>query len=398
MIRRALTPHLLAAARELPVVTLTGPRQSGKTTLCRGTFPDKPYVNLERLDDREIAISDPRGFLGSFPDGAIIDEVQHVPELLSYIQADVDEDDRPGRFILTGSQQLNLNAAISQTLAGRTAILHLLPLSLEERKLSDLPVDDLWLDVFRGGYPRIYDRNIDPVRWYADYLTTYVERDVQQLRDIGDLRSFREFMRLAAGRSSQEIVMSTLAGDVGVSHPTIKAWLGVLEASFLATTLPGWARSIRKQVVKAPKLHLLDTGVICSLLGIHEPNQLKTHPLRGSIFESWVVSEVLKAFFNAGRAVTLKHFRETRGLEIDLLVERGLRISLIECKSGATTHPSFLQPLREAKALLLGKLPGTEIDSALVYGGTESRDLSDAVVCAWSDVPSLTSSLTATSR
>lgn len=386
MIQRELQQHLAAAATKLPVVTLTGPRQSGKTTLCRTTFPEMSYVNLERIDTRQFALEDPRGFLNNYRDGAIIDEVQHAPDLLSYIQIEVDEDDRPGRFILTGSQQLPLNAAISQTLAGRTSILHLLPFSLDERRQSDFASDDLWVDIFRGSYPRVYDKEIDPERWYADYLTTYVERDVHQLRDIGDLRSFRDFLRLAAGRSGQEVSLSTLAGDVGVSHPTIKSWLGVLEASFLIITAPGWTRNLRKQIVKSPKLHFLDTGVLCSLLGIREADQLRHHPLRGSIFESWVATEILKAFMHSGRRIDLKHLRVSRGLEVDLVIEDGLRLGLVECKSGATMQRGFLEPLRKARSLIHEAAPETTVDLSLVYGGDEDQLTGDVEACGWRNV------------
>lgn len=395
MIVRDLTPELERAATQLPVVTLTGPRQSGKTTLCRTTFPEKPYVNLERIDVRELAQEDPRGFLTGHPDGAIIDEIQHVPDLLSYIQADVDEDPRPGKFVLTGSQQLPLQAAITQTLAGRTAILHLLPFSLEERRRTEFAADELWVDIFRGAYPRVYDHQMDPERWYADYITTYVERDVHQLKDIGDLRAFRDFMRLAAGRTAQEIVLSTLAGDVGISHPTVKSWLGLLEASFLVVTAPGWHRNIRKQVVKSPKLHFLDTGMLCNLLGVRDPDQLRTHPLRGSIFESWVAGEILKAFYHAGRRIDLKHFRESRGLEVDIVIETGLKMHLTECKSGATIQRSFLEPLKKARSLMRERFPDMEIDVGLVYGGEESYRLGEIRISGWRDAGILAKAIVA---
>jgi uncharacterized protein len=389
MIERDLARELVRAATQLPVVTLTGPRQSGKTTLCRMTFPEKAYVNLERLDSRQLAQDDPRGFLANYPDGAIVDEVQHAPDLLSYLQADVDEDPTPGRFILTGSQQLPLNAAISQTLAGRTAILHLLPFSIGERRKTDFASDDLWEDIFRGSYPRVYDRQIEPERWYGDYLATYVERDVHQLKDIGDLRTFRDFMRLAAGRTAQEVVLSTLAGDVGITHPTVKSWLGVLEACFLILTAPGWHRSIRKQVVKSPKIHFLDTGLVCSLLGISDPDQLRTHPLRGAIFESWVAGEIVKAFFHSGRRVDLKHFRESRGLEFDIVVEKGLVMHLVECKSGATMQPVFTEALKKTRMLFGERLQDVATTLALVYGGEESFMRSEVGVYGWRDVSEL---------
>lgn len=381
--------ELLSAAVRMPVVTVTGPRQSGKTTLCRAAFPHKPYVNLEPLDTREHVRSDPRGFLREHPDGAILDEIQNVPELLSYLQAEVDEDDRSGRFILTGSQQLQASQAISQTLAGRTAILHLLPFSLEERRRSETWQRDLWLDVFRGGYPRIYDRDLAPDRWYADYVTTYVERDVRQVREIGDLRAFRTFLSLAAGRTAQEVNLASLGSDAGVSHNTARAWLSVLEASFLAISVPAWHRNVRKQTVKAPKLHFLDTGLACNILGIRDPDHLRVHPLRGALFESWVASEIVKELVHRGtNRPDVRHYRESRGVEIDIVVERNAVLHLIECKSGATVHPSFTDPL-----LKLIESAGGEAMSfapSIVYGGDETFPRRRVPLYAWSEIGALT--------
>ncbi len=379
--------RLKDAAKQLPVVTLTGPRQSGKTTLCRTAFPRKAYVNLEPLDTRDLARSDPRGFLAEHAAGVILDEIQNVPELLSYIQADVDEDPTPGRFILTGSQQLLANEAISQTLAGRTAILHLLPFSLDERRRSGDWQEDLWLDVFRGGDPRVYDRHLDPVRWYADYITTYVERDVRQVKEIGDLRAFRTFITLAAGRTSQEVNLSSLGGDASVSYNTARAWLSVLEASFITIMAPAWHRNVRKQIVKAPKLHFIDTGVACSLLGIRDPDQLRSHPLRGALFESWVAGEILKALLNRERQPDLKHYRESRGIEIDIVVQQAGTLHLVECKSGATVHPSFFEPLSTMQGLMGGA--SLQSAAALVYGGQESHTRRTIPVYAWSDIERL---------
>jgi len=389
MIHRVLTARLKETAAQLPVVTLTGPRQSGKTTLCRAAFPGKKYVNLEPLDTRDFALSDPRGFLAEYSDGVILDEIQNVPELLSYIQADVDEDPSPGRFILTGSQQPAANRAIGQTLAGRTAILHLLPFSLDERRQSEDWLEDLWVDVFRGAYPRVYDRHLDPVRWYADYITTYVERDVRQVKEIGDLRAFRTFITLAAGRTAQEVNLSSLGGDAGVSHNTARAWLGLLEASFITTLLPAWHRNVRKQIIKAPKLHFIDTGVACSLLGIRDPDQLRSHPLRGALFESWVAGEILKGLVHRGRQPDLKHYRESRGMEIDLVLQQAGALHLVECKSSATTHPSFFEPLQAIRDLIGAASPETAVTSALVYGGKESYPRRTIPVYSWSDIEKL---------
>lgn len=390
MIPREIMTEVVSAAAQMPVVTVTGPRQSGKTTLCRAAFPDKPYVNLEPLDSRELVRSDPRGFLAGHPEGAILDEIQNVPELLSYIQAEVDDDARPGRFILTGSQHLPVSQSLSQTLAGRTAILHLLPFSLEERKQSGIWERDLWLDVFRGGYPRIYDRELDPARWYADYVTTYVERDVRQVKEIGDLRTFRTFLSLAAGRTAQEINLSSLGNDAGISHNTARAWLSVLEASFITMSVPAWHRNVRKQIVKAPKLYFLDTGLACNILGIRDPDHLRVHPLRGALFESWVASEIVKSFVHGGTSrPDVRHYRESRGLEIDLVVERSGVLHLIECKSGATIHPSFADPLLQFVESDGGK-PSSSLAPAIVYGGGETLPRRRVPLYGWSDIGRLT--------
>ncbi|HUP45950.1 MAG TPA: ATP-binding protein [Thermoanaerobaculia bacterium] len=387
MIPRTMSVELESAAKQLPVVTLTGPRQSGKTTLCRAAFPRKPYVNLEPLDNRELVRSDPRGFLSDYPDGAILDEIQNVPELLSYIQADVDENPAPGRFILTGSQQLAANEAVSQTLAGRTTILHLLPFSLEERRRSRRWTADLWVDMFHGGYPRVYDQSLDPVRWYGDYVTTYIERDVRQVREIGDLRTFRTFVMLAAGRTAQEINLSSLGNDAGVSHNTARSWLSILEASYITISAAAWHRNIRKQIVKAPKLHFLDSGVACSVLGIRDPDHLKVHPLRGAIFESWVAGEIVKGLAHRGRRYDLMHYRESRGVEIDIVVEQRGSMHVIECKSGATIHPSFLDPLLRIQEDM--RDAPSAVEPALVYGGSETHLRRRVALYSWSEVSQL---------
>lgn len=366
MIARDLAAPLRVAFARYPIVTLTGPRQSGKTTLCRALFPDLPYRSLEPLDTRDWAQRDPRGFLSAHPDGAIVDEIQRVPSLASYLQEVVDADPTPGRWILTGSQHLGISEAVSQSLAGRTAVLHLLPPSLAElRRFTPDPVQDVWTTVWTGAYPRIHDRGVPADRWLADYVATYVERDVRQVVRVGDLSAFSTFLRLCAGRTAQELNLSALGSDAGVSHNTARSWLSVLEAGFLVTRLPAWHRNVRKQAVKAPKLHFLDSGLVCHLLGIRHPADLVTHPLRGAIFESWVVSERLRARTHAGRTPSLWHLRETRGIEIDLL-EYGSPRRAIEVKSGATVVSDHATHLRA----LLADDP--TIDPWLVHAGEAS--------------------------
>jgi len=383
-VRRDLQAVLVRVARKYPVVTLTGPRQSGKTTLCRRVFRDKPYVNLERLDDRAYAATDPRGFLADHPDGAVLDEVQHTPDLLSYLQAEVDETPRPGRWILTGSEHFGLANAIAQTLAGRTAVLHLLPLAHDElRRFSD-PPKDLFATLVMGAHPRIHDQGLPSDRWLGDYVQTYLQRDVRNLRAVGDLEAFTLFMRLLAGRTAQELNLSAVGADAGITHNTARSWLSVLEASFLVFRVPAWARNIRKRLVKTPKIHWMDTGLVCHLLGIRSAAQLKPHPLRGPIFESWVASEVYKAHTNRGVSPRLSHLRETRGVEVDLLVDGGSELRGVECKSGATVASDALDGLGRLDAAL-GTMQAVG-RGVLVYGGEARQRRSTADVVPWHDL------------
>ena len=386
MIPRNLEPKLRELAGYYPVVVVTGPRQSGKTTLCQATFPDRPYVSMEALDMREFARGDPRGFLAQYVDGAIFDEIQHVPELLNYLQGEVDARPEPGRFVLTGSQHFGLSQSISQSLAGRCGILVLLPPSLEELRAFPTAPVDLYAVLWQGAYPRIYDRDIPAHQWLADYTATYVQRDVRQVINIGDLQAFTGFLKLCAGRTAQEINLSALGGDAGVSHNTARAWLCVLETSYLVHRLPAWHLNIRKQVVKAPKLHFLDSGLACYLLGIREPEQLRLHPLRGAIFESWVIAEIYKTHVHRGMQPGLFHYRETRGLEIDLLIERGERLEAIEIKSGATVSPDYFKNLRHFPARLGDAGESRRIDNYVVYGGDESQQRSYAHLLSWRKV------------
>ncbi|MEX2466260.1 MAG: ATP-binding protein [Gemmatimonadota bacterium] len=380
-----LEPALLEAAAQAPAVAVTGPRQSGKTTLCRGVFPDHAYVSLEPLDNRDFAAKDPRGFLRQYPGPVVLDEVQRTPELFSYLQEAIDEDPAPGRYILTGSQHFGLSEAISESLAGRIALLHLLPPSLDEL-LHFGPLEDVWRVVWAGAYPRIHHRGLPADQWLADYLATYVQRDVRQVLHVTDLDAFTTFLRLAAGRTAQELNLSALGADAGVTHNTARSWISVLEASFLVFKLPPWVRNLRKRVVKAPKLHFVDSGLVCSLLGIRAPDQLATHPLRGPIFESWVASEVLKARLHRRRPRDLFHLRETRGAEIDLLVEGTRHIIGVEVKSGATITPEFLQGLRGLPDLTRHGGGGRSAVARLVYAGDIAQERTGVHVLPWSDV------------
>jgi hypothetical protein len=386
VIRRNLAKVLLAASRQYPVVTVTGPRQSGKTTLCRATFPSKPYISLEALDMRDYATRDPRGLLAEHAKGAVIDEVQRAPELLSYLQAEVDERPAAGRFILTGSHHLGLSAAVSQSLAGRTAVLHLLPPSLDElQRFPDAP-KTLWETMYAGSYPRIHDRHIAASRWLADYVATYVERDVRDVLRVTELSTFATFLKLCAARTGQEINLSALGSDAGVTHNTARAWLSVLEASFLCFRLPAWHVNVTKQAVKAGKLHFFDAGLACHLLGISDPEQIRHHPLRGALFESWVASEVYKARVHRGLEPRLFHYRDARRLEVDLLVDLGVEALLVEAKSSETLASDFFDSLVALSGLLAERKLRSR--SFLIFAGATGQARTQTEVLPWNRIAS----------
>ncbi len=382
MIERDLTPHLRQAARQFPAVTLTGPRQSGKSTLCRQLFAELPYANLEAPDTRAFATDDPRAFLAQFPDGAVIDEVQRVPALPSYLQGILDEDPRAGRWILTGSQNLSLLESVSQSLAGRSAVLHLLPLARSEVVRFEHHPESLDETILSGGYPRIFDKELDPSDWLSAYVATYVERDVRTISNVGDLTVFQRFVELCAGRTAQLLNYSSLASDCGITQPTAKAWLSVLETSFLAFRLPAFHSNQRKRLVKMPKLHFYDTGLACWLLGIRNTGQLRSHPLRGALFETWVVSEILKHRQNQGEPTGLSFYRDRDGAEVDLIVETANRRVLVEAKSGATPSANLFDGGRRAKGVLATDVRPCEF--VVAYGGARSQHRAEGRLLPWS--------------
>jgi predicted AAA+ superfamily ATPase len=393
MIPRHLTHRLHADARGFPVLTLTGPRQSGKTTLARAAFPDHHYVTLEDPEERELALTDPRGFLARFPGPVILDEVQRAPDLFSYVQMLVDEEDQPGRFVLTGSQSFLLMRDLSQTLAGRAAIHHLLPFGLDEilrrapRALERLAVAgihakpdlELFEVLWTGSYPRIHDKKLEPQTWLRSYYQAYLERDVRQLLNVGDLDAFRRFVGLCAGRVGQLLNLSSLANDCGITHTTARRWLSVLEASFVVLLLRPYHRSFGKRLIKSPKLYFVDTGLLCYLLRIRDPRELQTHASRGAIFESWVVSELTKRALHAGREPDLWFWRDARGHEVDIVVDVGSDQVLVEVKSGQTLASDYFRNIR-----YLRKTAGEQtLPAALVYGGDRNERRQDTQVTAW---------------
>ena len=372
MIKREITPHLTRLFEQYPFVTITGPRQSGKTTLCRSAFPNLAYANLEAPDQRQFAESDPRGFLAQLGEGAIIDEIQHVPDLLSYLQVLADERRQNSLFVLTGSEQFQLSNAINQSLAGRTALLRLLPFSLAERQRigASLVIDEM---LHSGFYPRILDQRLEPHQALGDYFETYVERDVRRMGEIRNLSSFRHFVRLCAGRVGQLVNLSALGADAGVSHTTAREWLTLLEAGYVVFQLPPYHANIRKRLVKSPKLYFYDVGLASYLIGIEQADQIVTHPLRGALFENLVVAEVLKHRFNQGRQSNLSFFRDSRGLECDLFYETAHGIGALEIKSGATVASDYFTSLHRVAALIPDITAKT-----VIYGGETRQTRTDA--------------------
>ena len=363
MILREIQQQLLKLAAMYPVVTITGPRQSGKTTLAKMTFPQYRYVSLENFDIRQMAEADPRGFLKSYAPPVIFDEIQRVPKLLSFIQTAVDEDKSYGQYILTGSHQPALGAGVSQSLAGRTGILQLLPLSISEMTASGITLErDQYL--YSGFMPRLYDTTLDPKTLYRDYFSTYVEKDVRQMLNIKDLSQFETFVKLLAGRVGQLVNMASLAGDVGVSSQTLAQWLSVLEASFIVFQLPGYYENFGKRLIKSKKLYFTEVGLATWLLGINSPEQVARDPLFGGLFENMVVIEALKQRFNTGETAELYFIRDSQGLEADLLFRKNNQTLIpVEIKGGMTWNKDFCKNLLKFRKLSEKFQPGFVIYS-----------------------------------
>ena len=365
MIPRIMARYAASVFAKYPVVTITGPRQSGKTTLARATFADKPYANLENPVTRQFASEDPVAFLNQYPDGAVIDEIQRVPDLLSYIQVMVDERGRNSLFVLTGSQQFELMRGISQSLAGRTALLKLLPFSIPELAAHFSPgVDEL---LFKGFYPRVYEQDIGPAQAYGDYFETYVERDLRQLVNVKDLSLFQRFVQLCAGRCGQLLNLNSLANDTGISQSTAKEWMTVLETSYIVFLLRPFHANIGKRLIKSPKIYFYDVGLASWLCGIEEEKQVATHPLRGNLFENMAVIEALKYRYNQGKRNNLYFYRDSNGNEIDLIYTKGKDLLPIEIKSGQTITSSYFNSLKKFHALFPDLL--LPWPSLLLYGG-----------------------------
>jgi predicted AAA+ superfamily ATPase len=383
LLARDATATLRRLARGFPVLAVTGPRQSGKTTLVRATFPGKPYASLEDPDERAIALEDPRAFLGRFPRGAVLDEVQRAPDLFSYLQTRVDERRTAGQFVLTGSQQFGLMASITQSLAGRAGLVHLLPFALAELKTAGRLDRALPRVLYRGLYPPLVARRVAPTQWYSSYVATYIERDVRQVAAISDLAAFRRFLKMCAARCGQLLNLSGLANDCGISHVTARAWLTVLEASYIVHLLPPYHVNFGKRLVKTPKLYFYDTGLAAYLLDIRDSRQLETHPARGALFESLLVAERLKHRFNRALPADAFFWRDHVGNEIDLLLDHGRYLQPVELKSGQTPSGDYFAVLRR----WLEWAGPRARHATVVYGGSRSMEREGLRLLAWTDWP-----------
>jgi len=378
MITRDAETVLRKLASQFKAIALTGPRQSGKSTLARTAFPEKKYLSLENPDIRENAMTDTRGFLKALPNGAIIDEAQKVPELFSYLQQVLDESDERGLFILTGSNNFLMLENISQSLAGRIGYLELLPFSYSE--IRKIPGQELNLNqiIFSGGYPAITFDNVAPEFWFPSYIRTYIERDVRQVKNITNLNLFQKLLYLCAGRTGQQLNLNNLAIECGVDHKTIGAWIGILQASYVIHLLPPFYNNFSKRIIKSPKLYFYDTGLACALLGINSPEQLNIHSSRGALFENHVINDLIKTRFNKGLRSNLFYWRDVSGHEVDVVVDNGSYATGIELKSGMTVTSDFFKGLTFWQSL-------TKYEKCyVIYGGEEAQTRSNGMeVIPW---------------
>lgn len=374
MLKRTAEDRLKKLAKTFRSVAVTGPRQSGKTTLCRAVFPQKPYVSLENPDILEFANADPRGFLGQFKNGAILDEIQRAPHLFSYLQQVLDETNKKGLFILTGSNNFLLQSNISQSLSGRIAYLQLLPMSLQELKESKKIKNVYSWHILHGGYPEVITKKINPADWYAGYINTYVERDVRQLKNISNLSQFTKLLRLCAGRTGQVLNLTSLSNDCGIDQKTVAAWLSILQSSYVIYLLKPYHGNFNKRIIKTPKLYFYDTGVACSLLGINNTAQIATHTAKGPLFENLVVCELLKERFNAGEADNLFYWRDKTGNEVDIVIDKAGKLTAMELKAGETISTDFFKGIE-----YFSSLNTRPLQKMIIYGGKQEQQRSSGI-------------------
>jgi uncharacterized protein len=380
MYKRNLEKLITQLIRKYRCLTLVGPRQSGKTTLSRKMFPKYEYFSFESPDTQDMFESDPRGFLEGIHQSAIFDEIQKVPKLLSYLQEVLDNKTDSRKFILTGSNNLRLSSKVSQTLAGRTKILQVLPLQRNEIPTKEQK-KNIESSLLFGMYPRIYDEDLNPTSWLGDYFQTYIEKDIRDTVNIVDIRSFNNFIRLLAGRVGQVMSFNSLGGDAGVTQPTAKKWISALETTYICFILQPHFKNFNKRLIKSPKVYFYDTGLLCYLLRIKNDQQLNVHPLKGFIFENWVIAEYMKSFYNQGEEAPIYYWRDQHGHEVDLVIDRGEYLDLIEIKSGKTFQKEFIKNIN-----WLNKLQDRET-AYCIYGGSKKIDLGKISIVPWNQLP-----------
>jgi len=377
MIKRILTSQLKKISKVSPIIGIVGPRQSGKTTLAKAVFPKYTYVNLEQLDNRHFAQTDPRSFLDKYSHQVILDEVQRVPELFSYLQAKVDQDKLVGQYILTGSQHFLMMQSISQTLAGRISLFNLYPLSFEELKISHQNKSDIYSQIWYGGYPRLYDQEIPPTLWLNNYIQTYLDRDISLISQINNLKTFETFIKVLAGRTGQLLNLTSLSSDLGISHNTAKSWISLLETSGIVYLLQPYFANVKKRLIKSPKIYFTDTGLVCRLLSIERPDQLPTHPLYGSIFETFIVTEYIKFYLNRGLPPNVCFWRDRSGLEADLYTPD----NIFEIKSSQTIPENVFGKLEKIKLQT-----SANSKMSIIYGGKDNQTRTNGQIISWSSL------------
>ena len=384
MIQRQQQAKLLSLAKQFPVISIIGPRQSGKSTLVKHCFPKYDYISFEDIDNRRRALLDMRGFLEQYGKGVIFDEVQRVPELFSYLQTHVDASGKKGKFILTGSHNYLLQEKVSQSLAGRVAMLRLLPFSMQELADAGKLPADIHKILFKGFYPRLFSSRVQPSDWYPSYIETYMQRDVREIKNIPNLNYFQKFLHLLAGRHGQQLNLTSLATEVGVVHNTISSWISILEASYVIYLLKPHFNNFNKRITKTPKIYFYDSGLVCSLLGIEKAEQLNTHHIKGPLFEGLIITELIKARFNAGLSNNCFYWRDKTGNEVDCIIDKAGSLTAIEIKSGKTINGDYFNNLNFWKTL-----SGNTNKSYLIYGGTETQKIKNNIVVPWKNTYSI---------